>query len=100
MNISPAKNPFYNQYGSMADLLTEMPNKRYCSRLFVISPLESDSQHAEYIELMNQIHHPESNLVPYSDKFVTKSWNKMGDLLIHIEYYEMSEPENKPDPEF
>lgn len=96
-NIVPAKDSSYFSYNE--NFLTELPNKKYVSEIFVITPGDTTGDHASFIDLMNEIHHPDSELVPYGDKFTTKSWNKSGDLLVHVEYYRLIEPEEKGDEE-
>lgn len=86
--ITPLHNPFFLDTD---DDLLDGNSLKFHSEVFCIDSLDLEGGNAKYEALMEKLINPaEASLAlnPYSSTPVSKSWNKDGSMMVHVEYVE------------
>ena len=79
-----------------------MPKVKFHSEVFMIYLDDREVEggpkgNKEYMELMNRLHEPDSNILIPPDMSPSKSFTKDGDIIIHVEYIEVLNDPPSPD---
>ena len=86
--VSPLRDPLHT---SEDDFIFTHKKTKFHSRIFVINKSGGDNE--EYEELMNSLYPfcQDSNLIPNPYSNIIRSIDKEGNIVIHIEYLELTE---------